>query len=206
MAVPAVFLDKDGTLIEDVPYNADPAHIRLMPGAVGALRSLHDAGYRLIVISNQSGVARGYFPEAALAAVEERLRALLAEAGVPLAAFYYCPHHPEGTEHAYAMACSCRKPEPGLLLRAAGEHNIDLARSWFIGDILNDVEAGRRASCRTVLIDNGNETEWLLSPQRLPHFIGRDLMEAAEFITSIGEDSNWPRGHEGTKVGGVYSS
>src|SRR3954470_4364570 len=117
----AVFLDKDGTLIEDVPYNVDPARIRLMPGAAGGLRALDAAGYRLIVVSNQSGVARGYFEEAALAAVEARLRELLAEAGVPLAGFYYCPHHPEGSVAAYAVECSCRKPQPGLLVRAARE-------------------------------------------------------------------------------------
>src|SRR5262245_36427310 len=96
MSVRAVFLDKDGTLIEDVPYNVDPGQIRLTPGAATGLRLLHERGFRLLIISNQSGVARGYFPEQALAAVEERLRELLAEVGVPLAGFYYCPHHPQG--------------------------------------------------------------------------------------------------------------
>jgi histidinol-phosphate phosphatase family protein len=115
----AVFLDKDGTLIENVPYNVDPGRIRLTPGAEEGLRRLHAAGYRLIVISNQSGVARGLFPEEALVAVERRLRGLLAEAGVPLLAFYYCPHHPEGVVPGLAVACACRKPEPGLILRAA---------------------------------------------------------------------------------------
>jgi histidinol-phosphate phosphatase family protein len=183
MADRCVFLDKDGTLIEDVPYNVDPARMRLMPGAAEGLRALHAAGYRLIVISNQSGVARGYFKEAALAAVEARLRELLAEAGVPLTGFYYCPHHPEGSVAAYAVECCCRKPQPGLLVRAAREHHIDLAGSWFVGDLLNDIEAGRAAGCRTVLLDNGHETEWNLTPQRRPHYTTADLTEAAAVIT-----------------------
>jgi D-glycero-D-manno-heptose 1,7-bisphosphate phosphatase len=182
----AVFLDKDGTLIEDVPYNVDPERIRLAPGAAEGLRLLHAEGYRLVVISNQSGVARGLFPEEALAAVEQRLRRLLGELGVPLAAFYYCPHHPEGVVPGLAIACACRKPEPGLILRAAGDLGIDPARSWFVGDILDDVEAGRRAGCTTVLIDNGNETEWVLSPLRSPHFKAADLDEAARIIISAG--------------------
>ena len=183
-SIRAVFLDKDGTLIEDVPYNVDPKLIQLTRGAVEGLQLLHASGYQLIVITNQSGVARGYFPESALVAVEERVRQLLAEVGVSHLGFYYCPHHPDGVVPNYAIACSCRKPEPGLLIRAAADHNIDLTQSWFIGDILNDVEAGRRAGCRTVLIDNGNETEWQLSPERSPHYMVADLAEAALVITA----------------------
>jgi D,D-heptose 1,7-bisphosphate phosphatase len=177
----AVFLDKDGTLIENVPYNVDPDRIHLLAGA-DQLRSLSEAGYALIVISNQSGVARGYFAEAALIKVEQRLRSRLAEIGVPLQGFYYCPHHPDGTVAEYAIECDCRKPKPGLLQQAAREHAIDLAQSWFIGDILHDVAAGRAAGCRTVLIDNGNETEWQLSRQRLPHHVVNDLAEASRII------------------------
>ena len=179
-----VFLDKDGTLIEDVPYNVDPARIRLMPGAAEGLRLLGGAGYRLVVVSNQSGVARGLFPEGALAAVERRLRELLAEAGVALAGFYYCPHYPHGTVPAYAVACDCRKPGPGMIVRAAREHGIALARSWLVGDILDDVEAGRRAGCRTILVDNGHETEWVLTPGREPHYKVADLREAARIIVA----------------------
>ena len=181
----AVFLDKDGTLIKDVPYNVEPGLIRLLPGVARSLRTLHAAGYRLIVISNQSGVARGYFPEEALAEVEARLRTLLAEAGVPLTGFYYCPHHPEGTVPEYAVNCYCRKPEPGLLLRAALAHNIDLSRSWFIGDILNDIEAGRRAGCRTMLLDVGNETEWIVSSRRWPDYMVTHWDQVAPIITFV---------------------
>ena len=183
---PAVLLDKDGTLIEDVPYNVDPALIRLTPRADEGLGALHAAGYRLFVISNQSGVARGYFPEAALAAVEGRLRELLTELGVPLAGFYYCPHHPAGVVAGYAVTCDCRKPAPGLVRRAAADLGLDVGRSWFIGDILDDVEAGRRAGCRTVLVDNGNETEWRRSPDREPHFRAPDLAGAARVILADG--------------------
>jgi D,D-heptose 1,7-bisphosphate phosphatase len=180
----AVFLDKDGTLIEDVPYNVDPARIRLTPGATEGLRVLHRAGYRLLVVSNQSGVARGYFGEEALRPVGQRLRELLAEAGVPLAGFYYCPHHAEAAVAAYRVVCDCRKPRPGLLVRAAAEHGIDLARSWMIGDILDDVEAGRAAGGRTVLLDNGHETEWVLTEARRPHHVAANLAEAAARIVN----------------------
>src|SRR5439155_10333247 len=107
----------------------------------------------------------------------------LAELGIPLTGFYYCPHYPTGVVEAYAIACSCRKPEAGLLFQAARKHGLDLARCWFIGDILNDVEAGRRAGCRTILLDNGHETEWVLTPARTPHERAAYLAEAARIIT-----------------------
>ena len=177
-----VFLDKDGTLVRDVAYNADPRAIELMPGALSALAALRGAGYRLAVVTNQSGVARGFFDEAALAAVEERVRALLAEGGVELDAFLYCPHHPDGTVAEYARECDCRKPRPGLVRRAAGALDVDVAASWVVGDILNDVEAGSRAGCRTVLVDVGNETEWVRGPHRQPDVVVPDLAAAARAI------------------------
>ena len=173
---PAVFFDKDGTLIDDVPYNVDPAAIVLTPGAREGAQALHEAGYALVVVTNQSGVARGLFEEGALGAVETRLADLL---GVPLAGFYACPHHPAGTVARYATDCTCRKPMPGLIERAARDLGIDLGQSWMVGDILNDVEAGRRAGCCTILIDNGNETEWIDGPLRRPHHRVADIGEAA---------------------------
>ncbi len=178
----AVFLDKDGTLITDHPYNIDHARIELLPGVVEGLQQLHAAGYALIVVTNQSGVARGLFSEGALAGVEARLRQILLKVGVPLAGFYYCPHHPDGHVAPYAISCGCRKPQPGLLLKAARTHRIDLERSWMIGDILDDVEAGDRAGCGTILIDNGHETEWRLTAQREPHYYAWNLREAAQLI------------------------
>lgn len=179
---PAVFLDKDGTLVHDVPYNVDPALLRLREGAGEALRRLAGAGYRLVVVSNQSGVARGRFEESALAAVERRLRTLLRDEGVTLDAFVYCPHLPDGAVDRYAVACACRKPKPGLLLRAADDLGIDLDRSWIVGDILDDVEAGHAAGCRAVLLDVGSETEWVLTSSRMPDRTVRDLPAAAEAI------------------------
>jgi histidinol-phosphate phosphatase family protein len=170
----AVFLDKDGTLVEDVPYNVDPDRICLTARAGTGLGMLHRAGFRLVVVTNQSGVARGMFAEEALGRVEHHLRRLLAREGVPLAGFYSCPH--------LAAGCSCRKPQPGLLRRAAEELRIDLAASWMIGDILDDVEAGRSAGCGTVLLDNGGETEWQLSRERMPDMLADDLHHAASMI------------------------
>ncbi|MGL4621260.1 D-glycero-alpha-D-manno-heptose-1,7-bisphosphate 7-phosphatase [Chroococcidiopsis sp.] len=178
----AVFLDKDGTLIEDVPYNIDPDKIRLCAGALEAVQILAAAGYQILIVTNQSGIARGYFPETALIKVEKHLRQLLATAGVSLTSFYYCPHHPQGVVTKFAIDCDCRKPNPGLLKKAADEHSIKLHQSWMIGDILNDIEAGNIAGCRTILINNSNETEWQLSRSRLPNFIVHNLREAAAVI------------------------
>jgi len=175
----AVFLDKDGTLVDDVPYNVDPALLVLARNAGPALRLLRSLGYRLYVVSNQSGVARGRFDEAALGPLFLRLQAMLDGEGVRLDGVFWCPHHPQGVVAPYAVDCACRKPQPGMLQRAAALHGVDLEASWMVGDILDDIEAGRRAGCRTALIDNGNETEWLLSPQRMPHLRAPDLLAAA---------------------------
>jgi D-glycero-D-manno-heptose 1,7-bisphosphate phosphatase len=178
----AIFLDKDGTLVENVPYNVNPALIELTWHAGQGLQLLRSLGYALFVVSNQAGVAKGLFTEAALGPVEHRLAERLAQYGVMLDGFYYCPHSPDGVISRYAIPCTCRKPMPGMLLRAAYEHGVSLAHSWMIGDILHDVEAGRRAGCRTVLIDNGNETEWKLSALRTPHLTAPDLYAAAQLI------------------------
>lgn len=180
----AVFLDKDGTLIEDLPYNVDPAKIVLQRDTMEGLQQLKAAGYLLVVITNQPGVARGYYTEEQLEQVKIRLNALMQPAGIGLDGFFYCPHHPAGTVSAYAIACSCRKPLPGLFLEAAAELDIDLGCSWMIGDILHDVEAGHRAGCRSVLIDNGNETEWQGGRGRTPDLIARSINEAAKYIAA----------------------
>jgi len=178
----AIFLDKDGTLIPDIPYNADPERITLQADSVEGLKLLYDQGYKLIIVSNQSGIAHGYFTEEAMIPVKEKLKELLNRHQMELNGFYYCPHYAEGGIDEYAVECSCRKPWPGMLLHAAGVHHIDLNASWMIGDILNDVEAGNRAGCRTILINNGNETEWLTGEYRTPTFICASINEAAQYI------------------------
>ncbi|MBI5667904.1 MAG: HAD family hydrolase [Chloroflexi bacterium] len=178
----AIFIDKDGTLIVDVPYNVDPELITLSLGAGEALRRFKDAGYLLVVVSNQSGVAKGMFDEAALQPVRQRLNKLLAEYGVQLDGFYYCPHWPHGTVERYAIACECRKPKAGMLLAAARDLNIDLSRSWMIGDILADTEAGKRADCRTVLIEKPYDPVIHLTDQNRPDFIVRSWHEATRVI------------------------
>jgi len=177
----AVFLDKDGTLIVDVPYNVNPALIVLSGHCLNGLKRLQQHGYLLVVISNQAGVAMGYFEEAALTAVEKQLKELLTSAGIVLNGFYYCPHHP-------ADHCNCRKPAPGLLYRAAAELSIDLKASWMIGDILDDVEAGTRAGCKSILIDNDNETEWLVNELRTPAAVALTINEAADYILKTNGD------------------
>jgi D-glycero-D-manno-heptose 1,7-bisphosphate phosphatase len=178
----AVFLDKDGTLIPDIPYNVNPDLITLQADAIEGLQRLQEEGFLFIIISNQAGVARGIFTEDALPMVEQRLAELMATHGLALSGFYYCPHYPEGKIAAYTQECDCRKPKPGMILKAAQEHDIDLSESWMIGDILNDVEAGNRAGCKTILINNGNETEWVAGPMRVPTYICISINQAAEDI------------------------
>lgn len=162
----AVFIDKDGTLVENVPYSVDTARLRFAPAAPQALGALANAGYAIVVVSNQSGIARGLFSAEAF----ERLRSVLEqrlrdEAGVVLTDVLHCPHAPRDDG---LPQCACRKPEPGMLLEAARRHGIDLGASWIVGDTLDDIEAGHRAGCRGVLYDSGGETVWRLSPLRRP--------------------------------------
>lgn len=181
----AVFLDKDGTLIPDVPYNVNPDLITIDEATIDALRLLKDEGFLLLLITNQSGVARGYFEEDALKGVWQKIQALLQPHGLAMDAFYFCPHHPDGNVEQYKLECDCRKPLPGLLLKAASEWEIDVNKSWMIGDILNDVEAGHRAGCSSILIDNGGETEWVQSSLRTPDYTCKTLSEAARLIETV---------------------
>lgn len=141
----AAFLDRDNTLVKDDGYFHDPNGIVFMPGAAEALRKLQSAGYLLFVVTNQSGVGRGYFPESDTIAVNEKMADLLAAQGVTLAKTYYCPHAPDAN-------CECRKPKPFLILKAAGEFGIDLAKSFSVGNHITDMEAGRAAGTTTIFI------------------------------------------------------
>jgi D-glycero-D-manno-heptose 1,7-bisphosphate phosphatase len=180
----AVFLDRDGTLVYSSHYPSRPEHLRLYENIGPALHKLQDMEFRLVVITNQSGIARGFFTEADLQHMHDYLTSKLAAMDVHLSGIYHCPHHPAGVIPDLAMACQCRKPQPGMLLRAAEELNLDLAHSWFMGDILDDVEAGNRAGCRTVLVDLGTERR----PQntlRCPTFVARNTLHALQLIRSV---------------------
>jgi D-glycero-D-manno-heptose 1,7-bisphosphate phosphatase len=183
MPIQAVFLDKDGTLVENVPYNVDLLKIKFMDDVIPGLKKLVLAGFRLIIVTNQSGVARGFFKEDDVRHVGRHLEKVFHKNGVPLLDFYYCPHHPEAKVAEYRELCTCRKPAEGLLLQAKLDHDVDLSRSWFIGDILDDVESGRRAGCRTILINNGHETEWqVTTPLRKPHAMVSNFKQAVDVI------------------------
>ncbi|HEU4326478.1 MAG TPA: HAD family hydrolase [Roseiflexaceae bacterium] len=179
----AVFLDRDGTLVHARHYPSRPEELLLYDGIGAGLRRLQAAGWKLIVITNQAGIARGYFDESALTRMHDHLRAELARAGVQLTAIYHCPHHPEGVVPGLAVHCECRKPEPGMLPRAAREHALDLHRSWFVGDILDDVEAGNRAGCRSILVDLGTEHR-PATALRTPAHVARDTAHALELIAA----------------------
>jgi D-glycero-D-manno-heptose 1,7-bisphosphate phosphatase len=178
---PAVFLDKDGTLV--VPDDAtihDPSRLRLMPGAGEALARLSAAGLTLVLVTNESGIARGAFTRVQFARLQGALlRRLKDEFGVVLADVAVCPHAPDVQGRP---ACLCRKPAPGMLTRAARAHGLDLARSWMVGDLLDDVEAGHRAGATGLLLDTGGETVWRRSPLREPAGVFSDWPSLADHL------------------------
>jgi D-glycero-D-manno-heptose 1,7-bisphosphate phosphatase len=184
MATPALLIDRDGTLVLPRHYPRRPEELLLYPGLGRGLRRLQAQGWPLVVITNQSGVARGYLTEADLEAMHAYLGRALADLDVRLAAVYACPHHPEGVVERYSVSCVCRKPLPGLLLRAAAELDLDLERSWFIGDILDDIEAGSSAGCRTVLVDLGTEGP-PTSAARTPTAVARCTRHALDIVAAL---------------------
>ena len=153
MSEKAIFLDRDDTLIEDPGYISSPDQVKLLDGATGALIKLKELGYKLIVVSNQSAVARGIVSEKTLGKIHDRLKELLAEKNAFLDRIYYCPYHPDGVVQKYRKESKNRKPNPGMLLTAAKDMDIDLGQSWCIGNSLSDIEAGQQAGCKTILID-----------------------------------------------------
>jgi len=180
----ALFLDRDGTLVHPGHYPSQPEQLRLYEGIGPELHILQEAGMRLVVITNQSGVARGYFTEADLERIHEHLENMLALWNVRLDRIYYCPHHVDGIIPELAIRCDCRKPQPGMILRAAADLELNLACSWFVGDILDDIEAGKRAGCRTILVDLGTEK---LPTQaiRNPDYVARDTLHALRIIRTF---------------------
>jgi D-glycero-D-manno-heptose 1,7-bisphosphate phosphatase len=151
----AVFLDRDGTLIEEVGYLGQVERVALYPWSIDAVRLLNRAGFRVIVTTNQAGVARGYFTEAVVDGIHQHIAKLLAEGGAHIDAYYYCPHHPDARIEAYRQRCECRKPGRALIDRAVRELGVDPARSYVIGDRWLDIEMARRAGARGVLVRTG---------------------------------------------------
>jgi D-glycero-D-manno-heptose 1,7-bisphosphate phosphatase len=152
----AVFLDRDGVVIEEVSYLASMSHLALFPWTADSIRALNRAGLPVIVVTNQSGIARGLFDEAFLGEVHREISARLAVGGARIDAYYYCPHHPDGSVAGYARTCDCRKPRPGLIDRAARDLDLDPARSVVVGDKWSDVELAHAAGARGVLVRTGH--------------------------------------------------
>lgn len=180
-----VFLDRDGTLIEDAHYPKDPAQVRWIPGAADALREIRRKGYLLFVVSNQSGVGRGLISEEQFLAVHERFCELLREAGVEVAEFGYCLHHPDDP-------CRCRKPETGLVPKTHGGEPIDFSRSWVVGDRPSDMELGARLGARTVLVRTGKgsetEADWPAALTRPDHVLD-SLSQLVSIAPSLDNDA-----------------
>lgn len=179
----AVFLDRDGTLNVEKEYLFRPEAFEFIPGAVDAVRLLNQAGYLVVVVTNQSGVARGYYGEDDVVMLHRHIDNLLKQDNAQVDAWYYCPHHPAG-KVPYNVACDCRKPMPGMLKQAAQEHFIDLSGSWIVGDKMADIEAGMAAGCKPVLVltGYGQETRTLL-PEAVP--CCSDLLEAVRLIAAV---------------------
>lgn len=183
---PAVFIDRDGTISEEVGYVNHPSRFRIFPYAAEAVRLLNDAGWLAILVTNQAGVARGYFTEDLIAVVHDHLRGELEAGGARLDAVYYCPHHPSVGEAPYRARCDCRKPQPGLILRAARDFEIDLQRSWMIGDRPSDTELARNANVNAAFVLSGygrgeweyGRAEW----KHQPDLVADDLLGAVRMI------------------------
>ncbi len=195
----AIFLDRDKTLIDDPGYINDPDQVRLLPGVSSALARLREAGFPLVVVTNQSAVARGYLTEGGLAAIHHRMRELLRAEGVDVDAIYYCPFlgGPDAVEERYRQDSELRKPRPGMLLLAAKEMDLDLAASWMIGDSVSDIEAGRSAGCRTLLIGNGE------IQTGSPEFTASNLPDAVDRIlkeTEMPDSGSLDRPRAGSKI------
>lgn len=176
----AVFLDRDGVINEEVNYLHECDKTILIPGVPEALKLLKQHNYLLIVVTNQAGVAKKLFPEEDVSAVNKHINELLLPTGVQIDRFYYCPHHPD-----YTGKCSCRKPEPGMLLQAIEDFYIDPAQSFLVGDRLSDLNAGRNAKCKAVfLVKSGYGEKTLANENILDAVVVENLLAAAKLIVS----------------------
>jgi len=184
----AFFIDRDGTLNEDVGYVSTPDELKLFPWAAQSLRLINEAGFKAIVITNQSGIARGLYDERALEAINSRLIEKLAVKGARVDGIYYCPHHPNFGVAPYRANCNCRKPQTGLLDAAAHEQNIALSSSFVIGDKASDINLAKNAGARSALVLTGYGRETLAHPKRWPcepDFVGENLLDAVKQILDI---------------------
>lgn len=179
---PAVFLDRDGTIVEDVDYLTRSDQLRLIPRAAAAIRSINQMGYAAVIVTNQSAVARGMLSESALAEVHDRLRDMLAAEGAHIDGIYYCPHLPDGPVAQYAQRCDCRKPAPGMLLQAARDLGIDLPASVMIGDSLRDLEAGKAAGCATLILVKTGQGPSAAAAAETGTLIAEDLAQALKYV------------------------
>ncbi|HZH90878.1 MAG TPA: HAD family hydrolase [Pyrinomonadaceae bacterium] len=183
----AVFIDRDGTISEEVGYVNHPSRYRVFPYAAEAIKQLNDAGWLAVLVTNQAGVARGYFTEDVIGAVHALLARELEGGGARLDAIYYCPHHPTVGDPPYRFDCDCRKPRPGLILRAAVDLDIDIAASWMVGDRYSDTELARNAGARAALVLSGyGRGEWEYQRgtwRHQPDLIAENLLEAVRTIT-----------------------
>jgi D-glycero-D-manno-heptose 1,7-bisphosphate phosphatase len=184
----AVFMDRDGTISEEVGYVNHPSRYRVFAYSTEAVKLLNEAGWLAILVTNQAGVARGYFTEDVITAVHDRLTAELEREGARLDAIYYCAHHPTVGEAPYRFDCDCRKPKPGLIERAARDFEIDLAQSWMIGDRYSDIELARNAHVRSAFVLSGyGRGEWEYQRptwKHEPDLVAEDLLEAVKVIVS----------------------
>ncbi len=195
MSNKAIFLDRDDTLIEDPGYINNPKQVKLLDGAAEALIEFSDMGYKLVVVSNQSGVARGIVTEKTLGEIHNRLKQLLAEKGAFLDKIYYCPHHPDGVIAKYKKESDWKKPNPGMLLTAAEEMDIDLEQSWAIGNSSRDIEAGLRAGCKTILINRPLHYEPPKPGEPKPDYKAINIKEAVNIVKQYHRSSNRDTSH-----------
>lgn len=193
MSKPAVFLDRDGTINEQMGYINHVTRFQMLPRAAQAIRKLNDKDIPVVVVSNQSGLARGYFPKKVLDEVHVKMNRALTEGGAHVDGIYYCPHHPEAKEAEYRKACDCRKPKTGLFTQAAVDLDIDLSRSYVVGDRFSDLKAARNCGAKGILVLTGygrGDLEYVGPELDIkPHHVADDLYAAVEWILDDMEKS-----------------
>ena len=184
MSSPAVFLDRDGTLLEEAGYLDRLERLIFFPYTIDAIRLLNRAGFSVVVVTNQAGIARGIFKESFVAEAHQHIAGRLAAGGARVDAFYYCPHHPDAVLPEFRRSCDCRKPQPGMLTRAAADLDLALGRSFVVGDRWHDLEAGQRVGARTVLVRTGygRTEEAAPKPNVQPSAIVDNVIEAVSWI------------------------